>query len=102
MVFLASDTAAIAYSNALFGAGSGPIYLTDVSCSGSETSLLQCNSDPILSSGCTHLEDAGVKCEGLARGSLSQDCVIVLIDFSFICSSMYQWTVEIGWRQCWQ
>ena len=56
-----------AYSNAYYGVGSGPIYLTDVSCTGSETSLLQCNSDPILSGGCSHSEDAGVKCEGLAR-----------------------------------
>ena len=63
----------IAYSNAQFGIGSGPIYLTDVSCSSSKTSLLQCNSDPILSSGCTHSEDAGVKCEGIARDSQYED-----------------------------
>ena len=56
--------AGTAYSNAQYGAGSGPIYLTEVSCTGTETSLLQCNSDPILSSGCSHAEDAGVKCEG--------------------------------------
>ena len=57
----------VAYSNARYGSGSGPIYLTDVLCIGSETSLLQCNSDPILSGGCSHSEDAGVKCEGVAR-----------------------------------
>ena len=57
----------IAYSNIQYGSGSGPIYLIDVLCTGSETSLLQCNSDPIHSSGCTHSEDAGVKCEGKAR-----------------------------------
>ena len=65
--------AGIAYSNAQFGPGTGRIYLTDVSCSSSKTSLLQCNSDPILSSGCTHSEDAGVKCEGIARDSLYAD-----------------------------
>ena len=54
----------IAYGNAQYGSGSGPIYLTDVSCTSSKTSLLQCKSDPILSRGCTHSEDAGVKCEG--------------------------------------
>ena len=53
-----------AYSNAYYGSGSGPIYLTDVACTSSKTSLLQCNSDPILSGSCTHSEDAGVKCEG--------------------------------------
>ena len=77
LIFLVSDTAGIAYSNALFSAGSGPIYLTDVSCTSSKTSLLQCNSDPILSGGCSHSEDAGVKCEGLASDSLSQDSVNV-------------------------
>ena len=54
----------IAYSNAQYGAGSGPIYLTDVLCTSSQTSLLQCNSEAILSGSCTHSEDAGVKCEG--------------------------------------
>ena len=64
---LTCDTAAIAYSGARYGSGSGPIYLTDVLCTSTKTSLLQCNSDPILSGGCSHSEDAGVKCEGLAR-----------------------------------
>ena len=62
-----------AYSNAHYGSGSGPIYLTDVSCSSSSTSLLQCNSDPILSGSCTHSEDAGVKCEGISNNSPSGD-----------------------------
>ena len=61
------NAAGIAYSNALYGSGSGPIYLTDVSCTSSKTSLLQCNSDPILSGGCSHPEDAGVKCEGITK-----------------------------------
>ena len=38
--------------------------MEDVTCSGSETSLLQCSSDPLLSGGCSHSQDAGVKCEG--------------------------------------
>ena len=54
----------IAYSSAYYGSGSGPIFLTDVSCTSSKTSLLQCNSDAILPGGCSHSEDAGVKCEG--------------------------------------
>ena len=75
-------TGGIAYSNAPYGAGSGPNYLTDVLCTGSETNLLQCYSDPILSSGCTHLEDAGVKCEGLTRISSFQNGIsIALLPF---------------------
>ena len=57
-------TVATARTNAYFGAGTGPIYLEDVACSGSETSLLQCSSDPLLSGGCSHSQDAGVECEG--------------------------------------
>ena len=65
----------IAYSNAQYGAGSGPIYLNDVSCTNTKTSLLQCNSDPILSGGCSHSEDAGVKCEGIAKSLTSRVCI---------------------------
>ena len=77
-----------AYSNAYYGVGSGPIYLTDVSCTSSKTSLLQCNSDPILSGSCTHSEDAGVKCEGIPS-NYHLMTVLVLSDFIFACSSMY-------------
>ena len=66
-----------AYSNAYYGVGSGPIYLTDVSCTSSSTSLLQCNSDPILSSECSHLEDAGVKCEGNTQCMLTYGHIYV-------------------------
>ena len=66
-----------AYSNAYYGAGSGRIYLTDVSCTSSSTSLLQCNSGPILSSTCSHSEDAGVKCEGISNNGPSQDSISI-------------------------
>ena len=67
----------IAYGNAHYSSGSGPIYLTDVSCTSSSTSLLQCNSDPILSGGCSHAEDAGVKCEGITCNSPSHDSISI-------------------------
>ena len=54
-----------AYSNAYFGAGSGPIFLDDVRCSSRSTQLLECWSRPILSHNCLHYKDAGVKCEGI-------------------------------------
>ena len=57
-------TVATARTNAYFGAGTGPIYMVDVTCSSSKTSLLQCTSDPLLSGGCFHSQDAGVECEG--------------------------------------
>ena len=57
-------TVATPRTDAYFGAGIGPIYMVDVRCTGSETSLLQCSSDPLLSGGCSHSQDAGVECEG--------------------------------------
>ena len=56
--------AGIAYSNARFGAGNGPIYLDDVACTSSASQLLECSSRPILTHNCLHSADAGVGCEG--------------------------------------
>ena len=53
------------YSNAHFGAGSGPIFLDDVQCTSSSDQLLECHSRPILSHNCNHSNDAGVGCEGM-------------------------------------
>ena len=58
-------TGGIAYSNAHFGAGSGPIFLDDVQCTSSSSQLLECPSRPILSHNCLHSADAGVGCEGV-------------------------------------
>ena len=44
------------------GGGSGPIYLDDVACTGSENALLACASSPIGTNNCGHSEDAGVQC----------------------------------------
>ena len=61
MFLLATD--AIAFANAKFGAGIGSVYLDDVQCSGSETSLLNCTYDSNTGD-CTHSSDAGVRCQG--------------------------------------
>ena len=63
MVYLSA--AKRAYSNAHFGAGSGPIFLDDVQCTSSASQLLECPSRPILSHNCLHSADAGVACEGV-------------------------------------
>ena len=54
-----------AFSNAFFGAGTGPIYLDEVQCSSSSSQLLECSSRPIGSHDCLHTADAGVGCEGM-------------------------------------
>lgn len=45
-----------------YGQGSGPIWLDNVQCSGTERRLLECTSATLGSHNCAHSEDAGVTC----------------------------------------
>ena len=40
------------------------IHLDNVECDGTESSLLECQSNPIDVHNCDHSEDAGVRCQG--------------------------------------
>ena len=49
----------------VFGEGSGPIFLSSLHCSGTETSLLDCHTlKGIGINKCVHSQDAGVTCIG--------------------------------------
>lgn len=50
------------YSSARYGQGSGKILLDDVSCTGQEKDIAQCNSREWGTSNCAHTEDVSVKC----------------------------------------
>ena len=55
----------VAYPDAHFGMGSGPIFLDQLQCSGGEQSLLDCPTFTGLGlHRCDHFMDAGVKCQG--------------------------------------
>ncbi|XP_060758198.1 deleted in malignant brain tumors 1 protein-like [Neoarius graeffei] len=56
--------AVTAHQGAHFGQGSGPIWLDNVQCSGSESSITQCPHNGFGSHNCNHGEDAGVTCSG--------------------------------------
>ena len=61
-----------ALPSAAFGAGTGPIWISDLTCIGTETSLFECSSSTPLGSissiSCTHSNDVAVRCQGLPSG----------------------------------
>ena len=54
--------AGTALSSAFFGEGTGPIWLDEVSCTGSESELLECPHNSVGNDNCIHSEDASVRC----------------------------------------
>ena len=68
-------TGALALSAFQFGQGTGPIYLDDVACVGSEQTLVSCSHPNIGEHNCGHEEDAGVKCS--AEGELDKSMHIL-------------------------
>ncbi len=63
-------TGGFARKEAAFGAGSGPIWLDGVVCSGTELTLHECSHLGWGINDCSHGEDAGVKCFNIGKVAL--------------------------------
>ena len=52
-----------AYRSAQYGSGTGPIWLSRLSCFGNESSLFKCGQSNVTTKNCTHSDDAAVFCD---------------------------------------
>uniref|UniRef100_A0A8C2GIF6 SRCR domain-containing protein n=1 Tax=Cyprinus carpio TaxID=7962 RepID=A0A8C2GIF6_CYPCA len=84
-----------ALSDAHFGPGSGPIWMSYVVCTGSESTLKNCGSSGWGKTSCDHSKDAGVRCSELDCGAPVQ----VLGAAAFDKGDTQMWTQQIQCRR---
>ncbi|XP_050770310.1 antigen WC1.1-like [Gymnogyps californianus] len=88
---LGCGPAVSALDEAAFGEGTGPIWLEQVECRGTEPSLQDCWARPGDSGACRHKEDAGVRCSDPTRdrptgsGRVSLPIIICIILGALLC-----------------
>ena len=60
---------ALALTKAQYGEGYGPVYLDELNCNGTESSIMQCGHSGVANANCHHTEDASVICKGKQMSS---------------------------------
>ena len=78
-----------AYRSAHYGQGTGPIWLSKLSCFGNESNLFECALLNSSTKNCTHSDDAAVQCysrysnDRVRRKYLVNSCLILQIYINF-------------------
>ena len=89
-------TVTTSFTSAAFGVGTGPIWMSGLTCVGTETSLFSCNSNTPLGSvelttTCAHTNDVAVRCQGLPTGDLLE-CLHHILNYQYcnsLCDSLH-------------
>ena len=69
-----SFSGARAFGYAVFGRGTGGIYLDNLGCRGSESRLIDCVHNGVGVHNCDHGDDAGLRCQ--RKSYLSRSCTV--------------------------
>ena len=70
-MFVLSCSGGVPRNEAAFGRGTGTIWMDQLQCTGSESSLEHCSFGGWGSHDCTHWEDAGVECNNMTTNITS-------------------------------
>ncbi|CAL4061058.1 unnamed protein product, partial [Meganyctiphanes norvegica] len=68
----------IAHKKGHFGAGTGPVWLDSLDCTGEESNLKDCHKSQAGASDCSHSEDAGVTCYSYWRNEVDRSLQVAL------------------------
>jgi deleted-in-malignant-brain-tumors protein 1 len=93
-----------AHKGAIFGPGEGPIFISELDCTGNELNLLACHSfSRIGFHSCNHSQDISVSCRDINEceidnGGCEQQCSNVILSFTCDCNEGY--ILEENGRTC--
>lgn len=82
-----------ALSSAYFGQASGPVWLHDLNCTGSERHVSQCEKGNWGGTNCSHTKDAGVRCQQgkgkEAKINLTADKRHIVINLFYVLRALF-------------